>query len=169
MPKSLLRTDNVRPQDQDISAVFERYADTVFRLAFARTKSRQDAEDIVQEVFLKYLRAATEFDTEEHRKAWLLRVTINCSKNLLGSAWFRHFASLPDTLATEMRQTGQVYGAVMALPAGYRTVIHLHYYEGYSVAEIAYMTGAKESTVKSRLHRARRLLRAHMEGEEDLV
>lgn len=169
MPKTSLRTNDVASAPTSVEQLFSQYADTVFRLAFARTGHRQDAEDIVQEVFLRYIKAQPKFASAEHCKAWLLRVTLNCSKNLLGSAWVRHFAQLPDTLAQQMQQESLVYGQVLALPVKYRTVIHLFYYEGYSVEEIGELTNTKAATVKSQLHRARKQLRMAMEGEMDLV
>ena len=112
------------------AAVLSRYADMVYRLAFARTKSRYDADDILQEVFLRYIRSAPDFQEEEHCRAWLIRTTVNCSKTLLMSAWFRKTVPLDDTLVAEMRETGEVYDAVLRLPKAYRTVVHLYYYEG---------------------------------------
>ena len=147
------------------AAVLSRYADLVYRLAFARTKSRYDADDILQEVFLRYIRSAPDFQEEEHCRAWLIRTTVNCSKTLLMSAWFRKTVPLDDTLVAEMRETGEVYDAVLRLPKAYRTVVHLYYYEGYSVAEIGGLLGCKEATVKTRLHRARNLLRDTLKGE----
>lgn len=137
----------------------------VYRLAFARTKSRYDADDILQEVFLRYIRRKPDCETEDHRKAWLIRTTINCSKTLLTSAWFRKITPLEDTLVSEMQEHSEVYYAVLELPAKYRTVIHLFYYEGYTVAEMAALLHCRVSTVKSRLHRARNLLRAKLKGE----
>ena len=147
------------------AAVLSRYADMVYRLAFARTKSRYDADDILQEVFLRYIRSAPDFQEEEHCRAWLIRTTVNCSKTLLMSAWFRKTVPLDDTLVAEMRETGEVYDAVLRLPKAYRTVVHLYYYERYSVAEIGGLLGCKEATVKTRLHRARNLLRDTLKGE----
>lgn len=147
------------------AAVLSRYADMVYRLAFARTKSRYDADDILQEVFLRYIRSAPDFQEEEHCRAWLIRTTVNCSKTLLMPAWFRKTVPLDDTLVAEMRETGEVYDAVLRLPKAYRTVVHLYYYEGYSVAEIGGLLGCKEATVKTRLHRARNLLRDTLKGE----
>lgn len=147
------------------AAVLSRYTDMVYRLAFARTKSRYDADDILQEVFLRYIRSAPDFQEEEHCRAWLIRTTVNCSKTLLMSAWFRKTVPLDDTLVAEMRETGEVYDAVLRLPKAYRTVVHLYYYEGYSVAEIGGLLGCKEATVKTRLHRARNLLRDTLKGE----
>lgn len=148
-----------------VGEVLDRYSHMVYRLAFSRTKSRYDTDDVLQEVFLRYIRSAPDFSDEEHRKAWLIRITINCSKTLLSSAWFRKTAPMDDTLYVEMRDKSEVYYAVMELPIKYRTVIHLFYYEKYPVKEIAFLLGSKESTVKSHLHRARGLLKEKLKGE----
>jgi len=168
--ESLRTNDSVPPSDtvdnkSEIEQVLERYSDMVYRLAFARTKNRYDADDILQEVFLRYIRRQPDCRDEEHRKAWLIRSTINCSKSLFSSAWFRNITPIPDTLSCEMKEHSEVYYAVMALPARYRTVIHLYYYEDYSTAEIATLLACKDSTIRSRLHRARTLLRKQIDAD----
>ena len=143
--------------------VFERYADTVYRLAFARTKSRADADDLLQEVFVRYIRSTPDFLEEEHRKAWLIRVTLRCSANIMLSAWKRHTVPLDEAAhelsAPPKSDYSDVYDAVMRLPAKYRTAVHLFYYEGYSIAMIAQLCGLSEATVKTHLFRAREKLR----------
>lgn len=145
--------------------IADKYIDTVYRLALSRTKSREHAEDISQEVFIKLISANKKFDSEEHLKAWLLRVTINLTKDLFSSHWYRTTDELNDNLTYEQNEDSGVYDAVMALPKKYRTVIHLHYYEGYKVEEIAEITHSTAGTVKSQLHRARQMLKSIMEGE----
>ena len=158
------------PPVSGADALFRTYADMVYRLALLRTKSAADAEDVTQEVFVRCLRSAPNFLDAEHQKAWLIRVTINCSKTLLTTAWRRHAASgeLRDEVcpaAAEVQDLSDVYGAVLSLPQKYRTAVHLYYYEGYSVHEIASMTAATESAVKSQLFRARDMLREQLKGE----
>ena len=89
---------NARALDDSVDEILDRYAAMVYRLAFARTKNRFDADDILQEVFMRYIRSIPDCRDEEHRKAWLIRTTINCSKTLLTSAWFRKTVPLDDTL-----------------------------------------------------------------------
>ena len=156
---------NARALNDSVDEILNRYASMVYRLAFARTKNRFDADDILQEAFMRYIRSTPDCQDEEHRKAWLIRTTINCSKTMLSSAWFRKTAPLDDTLFSEMKEHSEVYYAVLALPVQYRTVIHLFYYEEYAVADIAKLLDCKQSTVKSRLHRARNLLREKLKGE----
>lgn len=149
--------------------VIREYSDMIFRLAFARTGNRSDAQDIMQEVFLKYIQDDTMFESREHIKAWLIRVTINTAKNLMTSAWHQRTAQLEeaDALAVEIKEKSNVYYAVMELPEKYRDILHLFYYEDYSIEEISQILEMNESTVKSRLRRGRQKLREILGGDED--
>ena len=145
--------------------LFAAYADMVYRLALLRTKSAADADDVLQDVFLRCLRAKPAWNDAAHQRAWFLKVTINCTKSLLTSAWRRHTVPEQDNLLTEMQESSEVYASVLALPVKYRTVVHLYYYEGYRVAEIAKLLTMSENTVKSHLFRARDMLREQLKGE----
>lgn len=165
-----MQYEQTEPVNNDLDALFQTYGDMVYRLALVRTRNMTDAEDVVQEVFLRCLRNNPSFQNAEHQKAWLLKVTVNCSKSLLGSAFRRH--SVPEDAAGELVSEDQttdstVYDAVMKLPEKYRTAIHLYYYEEYSVKEIAAVMRTTESTVKSWLHRARGMLKEELGGEFD--
>lgn len=155
--------------DDDIERVFHQYADMVYRLAFSQTQNRSDADDVFQEVFLRYMRRAGAFESEEHEKAWLLRVTVNCSRKLWRSAWFRRTVALDETVTFDMPEETGVARALLQLPQKYRTVIHLFYYEDMPVAKIAETLGMKESAVRTRLTRARELLRTKLKGDFDDV
>ncbi len=147
--------------------IADKYIDTVYRLALSRTKSREHAEDISQDVFVKLMQNKKKFESEEHLKAWLLRVTINLTKDLFSSHWYRTTDELDENITYEATESNGVYDAVMALPQKYRTVIHLHYFEGYRVEEIALITNSTAGTVKSQLHRGREMLKNIMqEGEK---
>ena len=138
----------------------QRWGDMVYRLALARTASVPDAEDVFQEVFLRYFRHEEGFQSDEHRKAWLIRCTVNRAKSLTASPWRRR--TVPLETAEEVGVEDdyrEVYSAVLSLPGRYRAVIHLHYFEGLSVMEIAQMLQVPEGTVKSQLSRGRALLR----------
>ncbi len=140
--------------------IVERYGDLVWRLALAHTGRFHDAEDVFQEVFLRYVRSQDKLKSAEHVRAWLIRCTINCAKTLHASAWRRRTVPLEDIPTEGMdEEAREVYAAVLALPPIYRTAIHLHYFEGLSVAEIAKAAGCREGTVKSRLSRGRELLK----------
>ncbi len=141
--------------------VITRYSDMVFRVALSRTGNYNDAEDITQEVFLKYIQKNKGYDDWEHIKAWLIRVTTNLSKNLVTSAWNRHTASWTEMIdvGVEPPESSELLEAVQRLPEKYREIIRLHYLKGYRVEEISQQLGVKESTVKTRLNRGRKRLR----------
>ena len=146
--------------EQQRTQVVERWGDMVYRLALARTASVPDAEDVFQEVFLRYFRHEEKFHTDEYRKAWLLRCTLNRCKSLLSSPWRRRTVPLETASQVGVEDDyREVYSAVLSLPEKYRAVIHLHYFEGLSVAEMAAMLDVPEGTVKSQLSRGRALLR----------
>ncbi len=147
------------------SEAFKRYSDMVYRLAFARVKNKYDADDILQEVFLRFIKVKEKVNNEEHVKALLIRITINCSKSLLSSSWFKRTEPLSETLSVRDKELDTL-DAVLRLPQKYRTVIHLHYYMGYSIDEMAAILKSKPSTVKSQLHRARQKLKIDLEGVE---
>lgn len=155
--------------DWDIESVVARHADMVLRLAMARCRNRSDAEDVFQEVFLRFVRSQHKITSEEHCRAWLIRCTINCSKTLFSSAWNRRTVPLDESIPFEDSHQSETYSAVLNLPAKYRTVIHLYYYEGFSIAEIAGLLHRNESTIKSQLSRARAMLRETLREEDSLA
>ena len=146
----------------------EAYKENVFRAAFSITKNVADAEDIVQDTFLQYLRSNREFDGEEHIKAWLLRTALNRAKNLKMAFWHRNKVSLEDymdSVSFEEPADRSLIEAVLALPQKYRMVIHLYYYEDYSVKEISSVLCLSESAVKNRLLRGRHMLKDMLKEE----
>lgn len=150
-------------------AAVTRWGDMVWRLALAGAKHQQDAEDIFQDVFERYFRHEDKFESDEHRKLWLIRCTVNRCKSLFASPWRKRKVSLDSVSERSIPEdTREVYLAVRALPAKYALVIHLHYYEGFSVAEIAGQLGCAEGTVKSQLSRARVMLRQSLSEEVTL-
>ena len=143
------------------------YADTVYRLAFVRTKNRNDSDDILQEVFLRYMKVWQNMQSEEHVKAMLLRITVNCSNSHKTSFWSKKTEPLSENLASPQNlEESNVLEEVLKLPIKYRTVIHLHYYCGYSVKEIAEINNTNPSTVKTQLSRARELLKKTIKAED---
>lgn len=155
------------PQE-DFEEVLELYNKMVYRLAYTRTGNYHDANDILQEVFLRYIRYGKSFESEEHRKAWLIRITLNCCKSMISSSWNKHRSSdqLNDELAEKkdnflehLDEKNAILSAVMSLPQKYRVIVHLYYYEDLPIHKIADMTGVGEATVKTRLRRARLLLK----------
>ena len=142
----------------DTESAVERYGTMVYRLAYAQLRSRQDADDVFQEVFLRYHRAASPFESEEHRKAWLLRVTANCAKSLAASPWLKRHVALEDIYTYDQPEESGLDAALAQLPSKYRAVIHLYYYEGYNTEETARILGLKPSTVRAQLTRARQTM-----------
>ena len=161
-------TENIAEKDFALpEAAFRKYADTVYRLAFVRTGSRSDSDDILQEVFLRYIKVWRKMESEEHIKATLIRITVNCSNSLLSSFWFKKTDPLDENISVTDNNTAEnALGEVLKLPVKYRTVIHLYYYMGYSVSEIAELTKTNPSTVKTRLARARGQLKKTLEAED---
>lgn len=149
-------------------AMIEKYFDTVYRLALSQTRETHRADDVLQEVFLRYIKTDKEFESEEHIKAWLIRVTINCSKSIFTSSWSKKTVPLTDELTFELPEQEELYLTVAKLPKKYRLVIHLFYYEDLSVKEISKYLKIKESTVKSQLHRGREMLRQLLEGRGEI-
>ncbi len=150
-----------------LNQTIEKYAELVYRLAFSQLKNQSDAEDVLQEVFLRYLRKQPAFESEEHGKAWFIRVTVNRCRSVWSSAWRRHHAELDESLAAEDPDYLDLRAAVCALPKKYRAVIHLFYYEDYTTAKIAALLRLKESTVRAQLTRARAMLRERLKGDWD--
>ncbi len=139
---------------------------TVYRLAYSYVKNNADAEDITQDAFLKLYKFHGEFQADENCKAWLIRVTINLSKNLLRSGWFTKRTELTEDIPCEDEEDRSLIEYVMKLPEKYRVTIHLYYYEGYSVKEIADITGASASSVTTRLMRGRERLKEMLLKED---
>lgn len=146
---------------QTIQELVERYQNSLYAVAFNVCKNQQDAEDAVQDTFLQYYNSKKEFESEQHIRAWLIRVAINKAKNMNLSFWRKNKTSLEDYMET------LVFETVMGLPEKYRIVIHLFYYEDYSVREIGEILKISESNVKVRLSRGRMLLRETLKEEWD--
>lgn len=146
-------------RDDSFEALVLKYEQPLYRTALAMLGNVTEAEDIVQDVFIKLYEFPGTFSSNEHEKAWLIRVTINLCKNRLRSSWWRKSAPLLDTLPAKDPKQFELLEYVLSLPVKYRTVIHLYYYEGYSTKEIALLTGQKESTVRSLMSRARSQLK----------
>lgn len=153
--------------------VIERYADMVYRLALLQVKKQTDADDIFQEVFIRLVSNIHKLQNWEHVKAWLIKVTINCSRKHFSRYSARNVFPMEEVTELSVTESGfalvegdgPVTAAVKRLPVKYRNIVHLFYYEELSVAEIAGITMQKETTVKSQLFRAREMLKGMLEGE----
>ena len=146
----------------------EKYKDHLFAAAFNVCKNAADADDVVQDTFLQYHTTNRQFENEQHIRAWLIRVAINNAKNIYLSFWRQKGVPLEEymeTLTFETPEAQTLFTEVMKLPEKYRIVIHLFYYEDYTIREIAKIMNVTESNVKVRLTRGRRLLRNVLKEE----
>lgn len=164
-----------------LQQTIETYFLTLYKIAFLQMKNAEDAEDVVQEVFFRYMKSDVVFESREHERAWFIKVTLNCCRKLWRSAWFKHRAAFrtgeePD--GTDLKEeteenylkderNRELLRAIWELPDKYREVIHLFYYEELSVKEIAKITGKAESTITSRLTRGRNILKKKLQEEYD--
>ena len=152
--------------------IISKYSDTVYRMAYSMVKNRYDADDIHQEVFVRYIKKRPKFESTEHENAWFLRVTINLCKNLWKTAWRRKVVSMEEfpeetkmPEGTEIPEENPIIEAVRKLPQKYRVVIHLFYYEEMSIEEISGVLHMKPSTVRTHLTRARAKLKGFLEND----
>lgn len=162
-----------RAQPEQVEKMYRKYSDMIYRIAFVRTLNASDSEDVLQEVFCRYIRFIPSFADDGHERAWFIRAAVNCSNTLLTSAWKRHTAlgrepseDVGEDITTRMERDTEVYHAVMQLPRDQRTAVHLYYYEDCTVEQIAKLTSSTKSAVKSRLFRAREEL--HCQLKEDI-
>lgn len=153
--------------DEYIEQLVSTYSNSMFRAAYALLGSRDDAEDAVQEAFVRLIEKNPTINDDEHLKAWLLRVTINLSKNMLKASW-RISKSVTQEISYTENESDEVLFCVMKLEENYRTVIHLYYYEGYSIKEIASILKLPAATVGTRLKRGRERLKKMLEGDASL-
>ena len=152
--------------------IIDKYSVMVYRMAYSLVKNPYDAEDIHQEVFVRYILKRPAFESEEHEKAWFLRVTINLCKNLWKTVWKQRVVGLGEAMeepgaAAEEQAEESILAVVKQLPRKYRVVIHLFYYEELSVEEISKVLQMKPSTVRTRLTRARARLKELLEEKEE--
>lgn len=167
--------DVFMPQDETAFAQFyARHVDAIYRICYIRMKNRMDAEDITQETFLRAMQQSPQlWEDDEHARAWLIVTASNLCKNALRN-WTRSkridmtdWAPIADPAGSPDKEISEVLSAVMHLPDQYKTVVYLFYYEGYSGADIARILHKKETTVRSLLHRGRKLLSKSLGGEHD--
>lgn len=154
--------------EQDVNRAIELYADTVKRICFLHLKNYHDTQDIFQKVFLKYLMYEGDFQSEEHRKAWIIRVTVNSCKDLLRDYYRKNTLSIEEAAneCASCDENREILSAVLALEQKYKDAVYLFYFEGYTACEIAEILNKKENTVYSLLSRAREKLKKELGGED---
>lgn len=163
------RWDGCMRSEEEVTRAIETYSDTVKRLCLIHLKNHADTEDIFQTVFLKYALCSTVFESAQHEKAWLIRVTLNACKDVLKS-FFRSrtvpLDALVEQAAPAAEDHSEVLQAVLALPEKYRQVIYLHYYEGYTAPQMGEILHKNVNSVYTLLSRAKKLLKERLGGEE---
>ena len=153
--------------EKEAGRAIEQYADKVRRICIIHLKNYEDAEDIFQTVFLKYVLRSEPFDSPEHEKAWIIRVTVNACRDLVKSFFRSRTVSLDQLIEKPQdmpEDHSDILEAVLELPARFRDVVYLHYYEGYSAPEIGRILKKNPNTVYTLLARARQLLKTRLEG-----
>ena len=153
---------------EDWEALYIRHADTVYRICFLYVKNKYDAEDMVQNTFIRLMKAPVRFESAEHEKAWLIRTASNLCKDFYRH-WWQKTVGIEEAAeqGEEDKQNDDILlSKVQALPKFFRISIYLYYYEGYQTPEIAQILGKKEATVRSYLHRGRQMLKLELEEEE---
>lgn len=160
---------------QTLQEKIDLYSGMLYKIAFLQLQNYQDAEDVVQDTFYRYIKASPVFESGEHERAWFIKVTLNGCRKVFRCAWYRHRDALPvpelaeessmeqDLVKREQRR--ELLAAVFELPGKYREVLHLFYFEELPIKRIAEVTGRKESTVTSQLTRGRELLRKKIREE----
>ena len=152
--------------DAYIDSIVRKYSPALLRAAFSVLRNTADAQDAVQDAFLKLLQKRPAFHDAEHEKAWLIRVTLNTAKNMYKAA--RRTEPLEEYDAFVYQEDSETLNAVLSLPLKYRTVIHLYYYEGYSIKEIAAILEIPAATVGTIMARGREKLRTLLKGDDEI-
>ncbi|MDO5291764.1 MAG: RNA polymerase sigma factor [bacterium] len=160
MAEPELRTDVGFAKD------YEAYVDLIFHICISYMKNKHDAEDIVQETFVRYIKSEKEFENEEHKKAWLIVTATNLCKDQLKHWWKKRTTYEEYQENTDGVSIDTTLMAVMELPDKYKTAVYLYYYQGYDSAEIASMLHKPNSTVRSYLSKARKLLKEKLGGDD---
>ena len=153
--------------EQEVNRAIEQYSDTVRRLCMVHLKNHADTEDIFQTVFLKYALSSILFESEEHEKAWFIRVTINACKDLLKSFFRSRTVSIEEVVeqpALLPPENREVLEAVLSLPQKFKDVVYLHYYEGYTAPQIGQILGKNVNTVYTLLTRSKQMLKEKLGG-----
>ncbi len=156
--------------ETEANRAIEKYSDMVYRLCIIHLKNRFDAEDIFQTVFLKYILSSVSFESEEHEKAWLIRITLNACKDVLKNYFRSHTVSLnsvTEQCSHLSEASREVLNAVLTLPEKYRDIVYLHYYEGYTVPETAKILNKNPNTVYTHLTRSKKLLKEKLGDDID--
>lgn len=155
----LLRTS------ESIDEIFSLYSDMVYRIAISMIKSKTSADDIYQDVFYNYFKKQRSFESEEHRKNWLIKTTINTCKKYWSSIWYKKTMPLEDNFVYEQKEENLLQDEINKLPSKYKIVIQLFYFEDMSINEISKILNINEGTIRMQLTRGRRKLKENLGGD----
>jgi len=155
-----------RYTNEEITLIYNRNVDSVYRVCFVHMRNHADAEDMTADAFLKMIKRGVIFESPEHERAWLIRVAVNLCRNSFKSLWSKTLPLEEGDRTTFIPEPDEVLERVMKLPRDIKTALYLYYYEGYATADIARITGKPESTVRGYLHRGRGMLKKEIEKEE---
>lgn len=145
--------------DEDLQKIIDKYAETIYRIAFEYLRIKSDAEDIVQEVLIKYMLNKKKFKDENHERNWIIRVTSNYSNNLKKSGWKRYTIPINEDLRLEYEYQYEIFGYLDLLKDKYRSVVQLYYFQDISIKQISKILDISEDSVKTRLKRARKMMK----------
>ena len=147
----------------EIEEIVEEYSNMIMQIAYQNTFNKTDAEDIMQEVFIKVIKNINKIETKEHLKAWIIRVTINLSKDYNKSFWNKNTTEMDENIAYFDEETKEVFKEIKKLKPEYRNIVYLYYYQGYKINEISEILKMNQNTVSSNLTRARKELKNILE------
>lgn len=161
-----MKTDSLLRTNKEVTEIYERTADTIYRICYTYMKNESDTRDMVQDTYLKLIQHHPDFESLQHEKAWLIVTASNLCKDHL-KHWWQHRENIDDheELSAAASETNDVLNAVLSLPVKYKLVVYLHYYDGYTTNEISSMLHISASTIRSQLVAARNLLKLKLGGE----
>lgn len=156
---------NGADKEQSFANDYDLYVNEIYRLCFSFMKNHMDAEDAVQETFMKFYRSNRTFGSESHKKAWLIVTASNCCKNMLKHWWNRrnNLEDYTELVGSNDSEIDEMMELVMSLPEKYKTSVYLYYYEGYNSREISKIVGKPESTIRTYLQNAKKILKTELE------
>ena len=156
---------NGTDKEQSFANDYDLYVNEIYRLCFSFMQNHMDAEDAVQETFMKFYRSNRTFDSESHKKAWLIVTASNCCKNMLKHWWNRrnNLEDYTELVGSNDSEIDEMMELVMSLPEKYKTSVYLYYYEGYNSREISKIVGKPESTIRTYLQNAKKILKTELE------
>lgn len=159
MNNEMLRTDK-----ELFTKIYHKYVDTVYRISLSFLKNEDDAKDAIQEVFIKLLNSKKEYESEEHLKAWLIVTTSNYCKDIV-SNWWWHRKAIDDNTIVEgkTKDDNGFFDLLMDLPNKYKVPVYMYYYEGYNSREVSKILGKPESTIRTYLQKAKKMLKEELE------